>query len=318
MKQYLDLLERILKEGRPRKDRTGTGTIGVFGHEIRFDMKKGFPLLTTKKLHLKSITHELLWFLQGGTNIKYLTDNGVTIWNEWADPNGNLGPIYGYQWRKWRRYEQQYSVNDGHTFSVEHIDQIANLINTLKKNPDNRRMLVSAWNVGELEDMLFPPCHYGFQVSTFELTTAERDKLFRAKYGENLPFLIYSMDGEEGLHQEYDKYSLPRRSISLKWEQRSVDTFLGLPFNIASYGLLLLMLAQVVNMVPDELICTLGDTHLYLNHIEQAKLQLTREPKALPQMKLNPAIKGIDDFKFEDFTLQNYDPHPHIKGDISI
>lgn len=348
MKQYLDLLDRILKEGRPRKDRTGTGTIGVFGHEMRFDMKRGFPLLTTKKLHLKSITHELLWFLQGGTNIKYLNDNGVTIWDEWADKDGNLGPIYGYQWRKWRRYSPMIQgVSDirtdengdavSGTYPFVHIDQIANLIKTLKNNPDNRRMLVSAWNVGELEDMLFPPCHYGFQVSTFEMTLAERLETLKNKmtadgfkefhdgiyeYRFNNPTYIEMTEppkpDDEVRMALLDELDIPRRWISLKWEQRSVDTFLGLPFNIASYGMLLMMLAQVTNMVPDELICSLGDTHLYLNHLDQARLQLTREPKPLPQMILNPAVKNIDDFKFEDFTLQNYDPHPHIKGDISI
>jgi len=285
MKQYLDLLDKILKEGKHRNDRTGTGTIGIFGHEMRFDMKQGFPLLTTKKLHLKSIIYELLWFLQGGTNIKYLNDNGVTIWDEWADSNGNLGPIYGYQWRNWRRYiltnpntgidavaelEKMLIPNANTTtelYNVEHIDQIANIIKTLKNNPDNRRMLVLAWNVGELEDMLFPPCHYGFQVCTFKLTIAEREKLFRVKYGENLYFMLYSLDGEEGLHKEYDKYFIPRRSISLRWDQRSVDTFLGLSYNIASYALLLLMLAQVVNMEPNELSCSLGDTHITITSI---------------------------------------------------
>lgn len=317
MKQYLDLLNRILKEGRPRKDRTGTGTIGVFGHEMRFKMSEGFPLLTTKKLHLKSIIHELLWFLNAGTNIKPLTDNGVTIWNEWADAEGNLGPIYGYQWRKWRRYE----FVDGKVHT-KHIDQIANLINTLKTNPDNRRMIVSAWNVGELEDMLFPPCHYGFQVSTFELDDTERTKLFIKRNKEmgnnNFGYPGSNNKNKKMVHDYFDSQNVPKRSISLAWNQRSVDTFLGLPFNIASYAMLLQMLAQVVNMVPDELTCFLGDTHLYVNHLEQAKLQLTREPYSLPTMSLNPAVKDIDDFKFEDFTLTDYTAHPHIKGDISI
>lgn len=312
MKQYLDLLDRILKEGKPRKDRTGTGTIGVFGHKMTFKMQEGFPLLTTKKLHLKSIIYELLWFLQGGTNIKYLNDNGVTIWDEWADKDGNLGPIYGYQWRNWTRLVPS-KFPDPAPYQIERTDQIANLINTLKNNPDNRRMLVSAWNVGDLPDMLFPPCHYGFQVSTFEMTQEERIKWME----KNMPTCPNPKAYlEMGGH--IDDVVVPKRFISLAWNQRSVDTFLGLPFNIASYAMLLQMLAQVVNMVPDELTCFLGDTHLYQNHLDQARLQLTREPYPLPTMSLNPAVKNIDDFKYEDFTLINYTSHPHIKGDISI
>jgi thymidylate synthase len=334
MKQYLDLLDRILKEGRPRKDRTGTGTIGVFGHQMTFKMEDGFPLLTTKKLHLKSIIYELLWFLQGGTNIKYLNDHGVTIWDEWSDPQGNLGPIYGYQWRKWRRYipihpitfsdgsfnsgsDIKHPVNEDYhfTYRLEHIDQIANLINTLKTNPDNRRMLVSAWNVGDLPDMLFPPCHYGFQVSTFEMTIMEREKYMIDHNIDTVP--MNSLQDNDRMHY-MDEINIPKRWISLLWTQRSNDVFLGSPFNIASYAILLQMLAQVTNMVPDELIYQSGDTHLYLNHLDQARLQLTREPRPLPQMLLNPEVKNIDDFKFEDFTLVNYDPHPHIKADISV
>lgn len=324
MKQYLDLLDRILKEGKPRKDRTGTGTIGVFGHKMTFKMQEGFPLLTTKKLHLKSITYELLWFLQGGTNIKYLNEHGVTIWDEWADKDGNLGPIYGYQWRNWTRLVPS-KFPDPAPYQVEKTDQIANLIKMLQTNPDNRRMMVSAWNVGDLPDMLFPPCHYGFQVSTFEMTAKERWNWYtNGAHGHAVKcigLVIYDTEEQnQHVHQWLDQWApfVPKRTISLAWNQRSVDTFLGLPFNIASYALLLQMIAQVVNMVPDELTCFLGDTHLYLNHLDQARLQLTREPYPLPTMSLNPAVKNIDDFKYEDFTLSNYTAHPHIKGDISV
>lgn len=309
MKQYLDLLDRIIKEGNPRKDRTGTGTIGVFGHQMRFDMKEGFPLLTTKKLHLKSIIHELLWFLQGGTNIKYLNDNGVTIWDEWADKDGNLGPIYGAQWRNWNRYEFE-DAPYGEVYT-KRIDQISNLINTLKTNPDNRRMLVSAWNVGEMQDMLFPPCHYGFQVYTIEMSFDDKMAYARSLYGKDK---WWNVNDERVVKI----LTTPKRYISLMWNQRSVDTFLGLPFNIASYAMLLQMIAQVVDMVPDELICSLGDTHLYLNHIEQAKLQLTREPRPLPKMILKEGHIDMDNWKYEDFILTDYNPCPHIKGDISI
>jgi thymidylate synthase len=328
MKQYSELLDRILTEGRPRKDRTGTGTIGVFGHEMKFDMRKGFPLLTTKKVYLRAIIHEMLWFLKGSTNIKYLTDNNVTIWDEWADADGELGPIYGFQWRNWRQYvpmdnngnpvdrDKQPMIDGVGHYGIKYIDQITNLVKKLQTNPDDRRMMVSAWNVGEIDEMNLPPCHYMFHVSTFEMTLEERIKnlMSRPDYnGEG-----WTGGDDEKAHQDLDSYGVPRRWISLRWEQRSVDTFLGLPFNIASYAILLLMLAQISNMVPLELTCSLGDTHLYLNHIEQAKLQLSREPRELPIMKLNPAIKNIDDFKFEDFELLNYDPHPPIKGDISI
>lgn len=264
MKQYLELLNRIVTEGVKKEDRTGTGTLSVFGHQMRFNMQEGFPLLTTKKLHLKSIIHELLWFLKGDTNIQYLQDHGVRIWNEWADENGDLGPVYGHQWRSWPTY-------DGGS-----IDQIQNVINQLKTNPDSRRMLVCAWNVAEVENMALPPCHCLFQFYVAE------DKL------------------------------------SLQLYQRSADTFLGVPFNIASYALLLQMMAQVCELEAGEFIHTTGDTHLYLNHLEQAKLQLTREPRPLPKMRLNPAVKNLFDFKFEDFTLENYDPLPHIKAEVSV
>lgn len=317
MKQYLDLLDKILKTGRHRNDRTGTGTIGVFGHEMKFDMREGFPLITTKKTHLKSIIYELLWFLKGGTNIKYLNDNGVKIWNEWADENGELGPIYGHQWRNWgatsdivRKFdkllpESILQAND------DSFDQIGNLINILKINPDSRRMIVSAWNVADLPKMALVPCHFGFEVSTSEMTYAEKFEYAKTLHG-NEPW--FDMNDPRVLAIT----ETPKRYISLIWDQRSVDTFLGLPFNIASYALLLMMIAQIVGMVPYELIGHLGDTHLYVNHIDQAKLQLSREPRPLPQMVLNPLVTEIDDFKFEDFTLLNYNPHPHIKGEISI
>ena len=264
MQQYLNLLDRILTEGTKKSDRTGTGTISIFGNQMRFDMSKGFPLLTTKKLHLKSIIYELLWFLQGDTNVKYLQDHGVRIWNEWADENGELGPIYGHQWRSW----------PGH--NGEPIDQIKKVVEQIKNTPDSRRMLVSAWNVADIDDMKLPPCHCFFQ--------------------------FYVADGK----------------LSLQLYQRSADTFLGVPFNIASYALLLLMVAQVTGLEPGDFIHTTGDTHLYLNHIEQARLQLTRTPRPLPQMKLNPDVKDLFSFRFEDFQLEGYDPWPHIAAQVSV
>ncbi|WP_337948534.1 thymidylate synthase [Prevotella pectinovora] len=264
MQQYLNLLDRILTEGTKKTDRTGTGTISIFGNQMRFDMSKGFPLLTTKKLHLKSIIYELLWFLQGDTNVKYLQDHGVRIWNEWADENGELGPIYGHQWRSW----------PGH--NGEPIDQIKKVVEQIKNTPDSRRMIVSAWNVADIDDMKLPPCHCFFQ--------------------------FYVADGK----------------LSLQLYQRSADTFLGVPFNIASYALLLLMVAQVTGLEPGDFIHTTGDTHLYLNHIEQARLQLTRTPRPLPQMKLNPDVKDLFSFRFEDFQLEGYDPWPHIAAKVSV
>ena len=264
MKQYLDLLDRILTEGVKKEDRTGTGTISVFGNQMRFNLEDGFPLLTTKKLHLKSIIYELLWFLRGDTNIKYLKDHGVSIWDEWADENGELGPVYGHQWRSW-------PDENGGT-----IDQIQNVVNQIKNNPDSRRMIVSAWNVAEVERMALPPCHTMFQ--------------------------FYVANGR----------------LSLQLYQRSADTFLGVPFNIASYALLLQMMAQVTGLKAGDFIHTTGDTHLYLNHIEQAKLQLTRTPRPLPRMIINPDVKDIFDFKYEDFQLECYDPWPHIKAAVSV
>ena len=264
MRQYLDLLQHVLAHGTKKSDRTGTGTISVFGHQMRFDLSAGFPLLTTKKVHLKSIIHELLWFLQGDTNIKYLKDNGVSIWDEWADANGDLGPIYGYQWRSW-------PARDG-----RHIDQISEVLETLRKNPDSRRIIVSAWNVGELPYMKLPPCHAFFQ--------------------------FYVADGR----------------LSCQLYQRSADIFLGVPFNIASYALLTLMMAQVTGLKPGDFVHTLGDAHIYLNHLEQVNLQLSREPRALPTMKLNPAVTDLFAFKYEDFTLEGYDPHPGIKAPVAV
>ncbi len=264
MKQYHALLQHVLHNGNTKEDRTGTGTISIFGYQMRFDLQAGFPLLTTKKLHLRSIIHELLWFLKGDTNIKYLQDNNVKIWNEWADSEGNLGPVYGHQWRKW-------TAEGG-----KQIDQIKTLIEDVKNNPNSRRHLVSAWNVGDVPHMALPPCHILFQ--------------------------LYVANGK----------------LSCQLYQRSADIFLGVPFNIASYALLTMMIAQVCNLQPAEFIHTLGDAHIYLNHLEQVKLQLLREPLPLPTMHINPLVKSIDDFTFNDFTLQNYQAHPHIKGDISV
>lgn len=265
MKQYLDLLQHILDHGTDKSDRTGTGTRSVFGYQMRFNLEDGFPLLTTKKLHLKSIIHELLWFLRGDTNVKYLQENGVRIWNEWADPEtGDLGHIYGYQWRSWPDYDGGF------------IDQISEAIDTIKNNPDSRRIIVSAWNVADLKNMNLPPCHAFFQ--------------------------FYVADGR----------------LSLQLYQRSADSFLGVPFNIASYALLLQMVAQVVGLKAGDFVHTLGDAHIYNNHFEQVRLQLTREPRQLPKMIINPDVKNIFDFKYDDFRLEGYDPHPHIPGVVSV
>ncbi|MGZ3884628.1 MAG: thymidylate synthase [Bacteroidia bacterium] len=264
MQQYHDLMRHVLAQGVKKEDRTGTGTVSVFGYQMRFDLEKGFPLLTTKKVHTKSIIHELLWFLKGDTNIKYLKDNGVSIWDEWADAHGNLGPVYGYQWRNWP------TPNGGH------IDQITKVIDMIKTNPDSRRLIVSAWNVADIDHMKLPPCHAFFQ--------------------------FYVADGK----------------LSCQLYQRSADIFLGVPFNIASYALLTMMVAQVCGLKPGEFVHTLGDAHLYTNHIEQAKLQLSRDLRPLPVLKMNPAVTSIFDFKFEDFSIENYDPHPHIKASVAV
>ncbi|GIN85751.1 thymidylate synthase [Heyndrickxia sporothermodurans] len=264
MKQYLDLCKHVLENGVIKEDRTGTGTYSTFGYQMRFDLTKGFPLLTTKKLHMKSIIHELLWMLNGDTNIHYLQENGVRIWNEWADEEGNLGPVYGHQWRSW-------SSADGRT-----IDQIPDVINQIKTNPDSRRLIVNAWNVAEIDKMALPPCHCFFQ--------------------------FYVADGK----------------LSCQLYQRSADIFLGVPFNIASYALLTMMIAQVCDLQPGEFVHTLGDAHIYTNHIDQVKLQLTREPRNLPKMNINPKVKNIFEFKYEDFEVQDYNPHSHIKGVVSV
>lgn len=264
MQQYLHLLQHILDEGVHKGDRTGTGTLSVFGHQMRFNLEEGFPLLTTKKLHLKSIIHELLWFLKGDTNIKYLQENGVRIWNEWADENGDLGHVYGYQWRSWPDYKGG------------HIDQISEIIRQIKETPDSRRIIVCAWNVAEIDEMALPPCHLLFQ------------------------------------------FYVANNRLSCQLYQRSADTFLGVPFNIASYALLTMMVAQICNLQPGDFIHTTGDTHLYINHLEQARLQLTRSPKPLPKMRINPEVKSIFDFKFEDFSLEDYDAYPHIPATVSV
>ncbi|OIP14168.1 MAG: thymidylate synthase [Betaproteobacteria bacterium CG2_30_59_46] len=264
MRQYLDLMQHVLDHGHQKSDRTGTGTISVFGQQMRFDLAAGFPLVTTKKCHLKSILHELLWFLKGDTNIRYLKENGVSIWDEWADANGNLGPVYGYQWRSW-------PTPDG-----RHIDQISQVIDQIKRTPDSRRLIVSAWNVADIDKMKLPPCHAFFQ--------------------------FYVADGK----------------LSCQLYQRSADIFLGVPFNIASYALLTLMVAQVCGLKPGDFVHTLGDAHLYLNHLDQTREQLARAPRPLPTMKLNPAVQNIFDFKFEDFALEGYDPHPAIKAPVAV
>lgn len=264
MKQYLELCKHVLENGVKKQDRTGTGTISTFGYQMRFDLQEGFPLITTKKLHLKSIIHELLWFLQGDTNIKYLQENGVRIWNEWADENGNLGPVYGHQWRSWT------------TSTGETVDQISDLVNQIKTNPDSRRLIVNAWNVGDIDKMALPPCHCLFQ--------------------------FHVADGK----------------LSCQLYQRSADVFLGVPFNIASYALLTLMVAQVCDLEPGEFIHTFGDAHIYLNHVEQVELQLTRQPHPLPTLKINPEKRDLFGFTFDDFELVNYEAHPHIKGAVSV
>ncbi|MFY0598697.1 MAG: thymidylate synthase [Cyclobacteriaceae bacterium] len=264
MKQYLDLMQHILDNGVEKGDRTGTGTKSIFGHQMRFNLSEGFPLVTTKKVHLRSIIHELLWFIKGDSNIKYLKDNGVSIWDEWADEDGNLGPVYGVQWRSWQR-------GDGAT-----VDQLAELIDTIKNNPNSRRMIISAWNVGEIENMALPPCHTMFQ--------------------------FYVADGK----------------LSCQLYQRSADVFLGVPFNIASYALFTMMIAQACELEAGDFVHTLGDAHLYSNHFEQAELQLSREMRPLPTMKLNPQVKDLFKFTYEDFTLENYDPHPHIKAAVAV
>ena len=309
MNQYIDLLEEVLETGHKVEDRTGTGTLAVFGHQMRFNLQAGFPLLTTKKLHVRSIIHELLWMLSGDTNIKYLNDNGVHIWDEWADKHGELGPVYGKQWRSWDA-------------GTQYIDQIKALIHNLQRNPGSRRHLVTAWNPGEVDRMALPPCHCLFQFHVQDLTFDERLRysppaLFDNTEGRWTPEeWSLGNDGHVGSH--LDLHKVPRRGLSCQLYQRSADIFLGVPFNIASYALLTMMVAQVCGYTPLEFIWTGGDCHLYLNHIEQAKLQLGREPRLIPKMIINPEVRDIFKFTYEDFTLEGYDPHPHIKAEVSV
>jgi len=313
--EYYRLLLEIMGQGNNKNDRTGTGTKSVFGRQIRFDMKDGFPLLTTKKIHFKSVVHELLWFLSGNTNTKYLNENGVTIWDEWADENGDLGPVYGKQWVNWETY-----FDKSNDWLPNSYNQIQNAIDTLKNNPDDRGNIVSAWNVGELNQMALRPCHNFFQFYTRELSAEERLNYYDdADHGQPIKLvglIVHEDSDNQHIHDWLDDWApfVPKRAISLMWNQRSVDTFLGLPFNIASYGLLLHMIAQQVNMVPDQLVGTLGDTHIYSNHIDYVKEQMTRGSKAeQPTLKLNKA-KDIFSYKFEDFEICDYDSHPNWKS----
>lgn len=344
MKQYLALMQDILDNGVVKKDRTGVGTLSVFGRQLRFDLKEGFPLVTTKKVHLKSIIHELLWFLNGDTNVKYLQENGVKIWNEWANEEGNLGPVYGKQWREWRdckvvechdvgRTQQlmqrgyKYIGNmkeDGTTYLVyeKAHDQISKVIQQLREDPDSRRIIVSAWNVGDLDDMALNPCHNYFQFYTTEMTLLERLDWYEVNEPEkfaNAPLINHEdIDSEERLHETLDREGIPRRKLSCFFLMRSNDVFLGLPFNIASYAILTHMIAQQLNMVPDELVYSGVDVHLYSNHLEQAKLQLTREPYPLPKLVIKRKPDSIFDYKYEDFELVGYQAHPHIAAPVAV
>lgn len=344
MKQYLALMQDILDNGVVKKDRTGVGTLSVFGRQLRFDLKEGFPLVTTKKVHLKSIIHELLWFLNGDTNVKYLQENGVKIWNEWSDEEGNLGPVYGKQWREWRdckvvechdvgRTQQlmqrgyKYIGNmkeDGTTYLVyeKAHDQISKVIQQLREDPDSRRIIVSAWNVGDLDDMALNPCHNYFQFYTTEMTLLERLDWYEANEPEkfaNAPLINHEdIDDEERLHETLDREGIPRRKLSCFYMMRSNDVALGKPFNIASYALLTHMVAQQVNMVPDELVYSGVDVHLYLNHIDQIKLQLTREPYPLPKLVIKRKPESIFDYKYEDFEVVGYQSHPHIAMPVAV
>lgn len=344
MKQYLALMQDILDNGVVKKDRTGVGTLSVFGRQLRFDLKEGFPLVTTKKVHLKSIIHELLWFLNGDTNVKYLQENGVKIWNEWANEEGNLGPVYGKQWREWRdckvvechdvgRTQQlmqrgyKYIGNmkeDGTTYLVyeKAHDQISKVIQQLREDPDSRRIIVSAWNVSDLDDMALNPCHNYFQFYTTEMTVLERLDWYKENEPEkfaNAPLINHKdIDNEELLHETLDREGIPRRKLSCFFLMRSNDVFLGLPFNIASYAMLTHVIAQQLNMVPDELVYSGVDVHLYSNHLEQAKLQLTREPYSLPKLVIKRKPDSIFDYKYEDFELVGYQAHPHIAAPVAV
>lgn len=339
MKQYLALMQDILDNGVVKKDRTGVGTLSVFGRQLRFDLKEGFPLVTTKKVHLKSIIHELLWFLNGDTNVKYLQENGVKIWNEWANEEGNLGPVYGKQWREWRdckvvechdvgRTQQliqrgyKYIGNikeDGTTYLVyeKPHDQISKVIQQLREDPDSRRIIVSAWNVADLDDMALNPCHNYFQFYTTEMTVLERLNWFEENEPEKFASIPLSND-EKVLHETLDREGVPRRKLSCFYMMRSNDVALGKPFNIASYALLTHMVAQQVNMVPDELVYSGVDVHLYLNHLEQIKLQLTREPYPLPKLVIKRKPDSIFDYKYEDFEVVGYQSHPHIAMPVAV
>lgn len=344
MKQYLALMQDILDNGVVKKDRTGVGTLSVFGRQLRFDLKEGFPLVTTKKVHLKSIIHELLWFLNGDTNVKYLQENGVKIWNEWANEDGNLGPVYGKQWREWRdckvvechdvgRTQQlmqrgyKYIGNmkeDGTTYLVyeKAHDQISKVIQQLREDPDSRRIIVSAWNVADLDDMALNPCHNYFQFYTTEMSLLERLDWYEVNEPEKFasaPLINHEdIDDEERLHETLDREGIPRRKLSCFYMMRSNDYLLGAPFNVASYALLTQMIAQQLNMVPDELVYSGVDVHLYSNHLEQAKLQLTREPYPLPKLVIKRKPDSIFDYKYEDFELVGYQAHPHIAAPVAV
>lgn len=344
MKQYLALMQDILDNGVVKKDRTGVGTLSVFGRQLRFDLKEGFPLVTTKKVHLKSIIHELLWFLNGDTNVKYLQENGVKIWNEWSDEEGNLGPVYGKQWREWRdckvvechdvgrtqqlmQHGYKYIGNmkeDGTTYLVyeKAHDQISKVIQQLREDPDSRRIIVSAWNVADLDDMALNPCHNYFQFYTTEMPLLERLDWYEVNEPEKFasaPLINHEdIDDEERLHETLDREGIPRRKLSCFYMMRSNDYLLGAPFNIASYALLTYMVAQQLNMVPDELVYSGVDVHLYSNHLEQAKLQLTREPYPLPKLVIKRKPDSIFDYKYEDFELVGYQAHPHIAAPVAV
>ncbi len=320
MKQYLEMLEHIMAHGVDKSDRTGTGTRSVFGYQMRFNLEEGFPVLTTKKLHLRSIIHELLWFLSGDTNIRYLHDNNVSIWDEWADENGDLGPVYGYQWRSWPAPKFVPAHSEGSEwipsgYKIEAIDQISQVIEQIKNSPDSRRLIVTAWNPADVDKMALPPCHCLFQFYTTPLSVNERLHLLDFAPDEEW---VERMNITVEKHTALDTLGVPRSRLSCQLYQRSCDTFLGVPFNIASYALLTMMVAQVCDMVPGEFIWTGGDVHIYSNHFEQVALQLSRNTLPLPQMRINPKVKSIFDFRFEDFELVGYDAHPHIKAPIAV
>lgn len=316
MRQYLKLLEEVMAFGNEKSDRTGTGTVSVFGRQVRYPLHEGFPIVTTKAVHFPSIVHELLWFISGDTNIKYLTDNGVRIWNEWADKDGNLGPVYGSQWRNWK------------TANGDTVDQLANVVNLLRTNPDSRRIIISAWNVGELDQMALPPCHCFVQFYVEPARQYERHKFFLTKEGYTEPEIKNILNNNmqhisqgatlESQKAYFDSKGVPTFKLSCQLYQRSADIFLGVPFNIASYALLTHMLAQVTDMIPGDFVHTFGDLHLYNNHVEQALEQINRQPFPLPSLKLNPDIKEIEEFKFEDISLLNYQSHPKIKAPVAI